>query len=253
MVSRPFSYGETDTVGIKERKERERKQRSNDILEAARHLFETKGFLNTTLQDVAKEAEISVGLIYRYFQSKEDIFASLALKGAEKVDRNTKAILKKSQSSPTPPPIATVLGQIAEVFFEWYGPYGEYFDMLLYSYKGFKEVQIKGTSLTRLMSITLRTLERIKTYILSSSQLRAQNEDEALKVVFLLWAILLGCHKLFDNSGRGHLFAYAFRKEDFVKHALDQIMTGISVPSKSAQTTPSLPDSDSLPSSPVSH
>lgn len=68
-------------MGVKERKERERRQRSNEILESARRLFESKGFLNTTLQDVAENAEISVGLIYRYFQSKEDIFASLALKG----------------------------------------------------------------------------------------------------------------------------------------------------------------------------
>ncbi|NBY20634.1 TetR/AcrR family transcriptional regulator [bacterium] len=74
-------------MGVKERKEREKLQRSQDILEAARRVFESKGFLNTTLQDVAKEAEISVGLIYRYFQSKEDMFASLALKGAEQFDK----------------------------------------------------------------------------------------------------------------------------------------------------------------------
>src|SRR6476659_2510768 len=83
-------------MGVKERKERERQQRSNDILEAARRLFESKGFLNTTLQDVAKEAEISVGLIYRYFESKEDIFASLALKGAEVFDSELEAIFERA-------------------------------------------------------------------------------------------------------------------------------------------------------------
>ena len=82
-------------MGIKERKEREKLQRSQDILEAARRVFESKGFLNTTLQDVAKEAEISVGLIYRYFQSKEDMFASLALKGAEQFDADLELSLKK--------------------------------------------------------------------------------------------------------------------------------------------------------------
>ena len=85
-------------MGVKERKEREKQQRANDILEAARMLFETKGFLNTTLQDVAKAAEISVGLIYRYFESKEDIFASLALKGAEQLDQEIDTILKRAAS-----------------------------------------------------------------------------------------------------------------------------------------------------------
>jgi AcrR family transcriptional regulator len=212
-------------LGVKERKERERHRRSNDILEAARRMFEAKGFLNTTLQDVAKEAEISVGLIYRYFQSKEDIFASLALKGAEQFDRQIGEILERAAAGRKAPPAAGVLGEIAQAFFAFYGPYGEYFDLLMYSYKGMKQVQIQGTTLTRLMSITLMSLDRIKTYILLSSELRAQEEDEALRTVFLLWGILLGCHKLFDGSGRGHLFA--FRQEDFVQQMIGQILAGI--------------------------
>ncbi len=194
-------------------------------MEAARRRFETKGFLNTTLQDVAKEAEISVGLIYRYFQSKEDIFASLALKGAEQFDSEVEGILAKASTPRRAPPAASVLGEIAQAFFEFYGPYGEYFDMLMYSYKGLKQVQIQGTTLTRLMSVTLTSLDRLKNYILTSSELRAQEEDEALRTVFLLWGILLGCHKLFDGTGRGHLFA--FRQEDFVKQMIEQILAGI--------------------------
>ncbi len=213
-------------MGVKERKERERLQRSNDILEAACRLFESKGFLNTTLQDVAKEAEISVGLIYRYFQSKEDIFASLALKGAEQFDGRLEAIVKKALSGKKQRPIAQVLGEIAQEFFAFYTPYGEYFDMLLYSYKGKKKnVQIDGATLTKLMSVTLLTLEKLKDYILESKKFKAKDEDEALKVVFMLWGVLLGCHKLFDGSGRGHLFA--FNQGDFVQEVVAKILQGI--------------------------
>lgn len=215
-------------MGVKERKEREKQQRHNDILEAARRIFESKGFLNTTLQDVAHEAEISVGLIYRYFQSKEDIFASLALKGAEQFDTHTEVTLKRYASSRKKQPVTAVLSEIAKGFFDFYGPYGEYFDMLLYSYKGMKEVQIHGATLTRLMSVTLSSLDKLKNYIQESPEFRAKEEDEALRVVFLLWGILLGCHKLFDSSGRGHLFA--FRQEDFVKQVIEQILVGIAVP-----------------------
>jgi AcrR family transcriptional regulator len=233
-------------VGVKERKERERRRRSNDIVEAARRVFETKGFLNTTLQDVAKEAEISVGLIYRYFQSKEDIFASLALKGAEHFDSRIEEILTRGAPGRRHRPAAAVLGEVAEAFFGFYGPYGEYFDMLMYSYKGMKQVQIQGTTLTRLMSVTLVSLDRIKNFILMSKDFRAQDEDEALRTVFLLWGILLGCHKLFDGSGRGHLFA--FRQEDFVRQMIDQILAGIAHaphaaarPARRTRTQPSLP------------
>src|SRR5580700_10047487 len=114
-------------MGVPERKAREKQRRANDILEAARRMFDSKGFLKTTLQDVAKEAEISVGLIYRYFQSKEDIFASLALKGAEVFDAEIESILKRASSGKKRPPIPVVLDQIARSFFDFYGPYGEYF------------------------------------------------------------------------------------------------------------------------------
>ncbi|NBX69677.1 MAG: TetR/AcrR family transcriptional regulator [Proteobacteria bacterium] len=210
-------------MGVKERKEREKLQRSQDILEAARRVFESKGFLNTTLQDVAKEAEISVGLIYRYFQSKEDMFASLALKGAEQFDKNLESTLKKSGRKKSS--AQTVLTDIAKAFFDFYSPYGEYFDMLLYSYKGLKQVQIQGSTLTRLMSVTLGSLDKLKTFIVESAEFRAKNEDEALQVVFLLWGILLGCHKIFDGSGRGHLFA--FSREDFITQVVHQVMVGI--------------------------
>jgi len=214
-------------MGIQERKEREKKQRANDILEAARQIFERKGFLNTPLQDVAKEAEISVGLIYRYFLSKEDIFASLALKGAEQYDRSLETLLKRAKLAKNRTQVTDALVEIADSFFAFYGPYGEYFDMLLYSYKGMKDVQIQATTLTRLMSVTLSSLDRLKTFIQESPFLKAQDEDEALRTVFLLWGLLLGCHKLFDSAGRGHLFA--FQKDTFIRQMIEQVLSGIAV------------------------
>ena len=212
-------------MGVKERKVREKRKRTNDILEAAKRVFETKGFLNTTLNDVAKEAEISVGLIYRYFQSKEDIFASLALKGADQFDERIEGILKKAMSGRRKASPEQLLRDFADAFFDFYGPYGEYFDMLMYSYKGKKNVQIHGTTLTRLMVVTLGTLDRIKEYLLESDQFKARDEEEALGVVFLLWAILLGCHKLFDNSGCGFLFA--FQRPDFLRTVIVSVLQGI--------------------------
>lgn len=108
--------------------------------------------------------------------------------------------------------------------------------MLMYSYKGLKQVQIHGATLTRLMSVTLSSLDKIKVYVQSSPEFRAKDEEDALRVVFLLWGILLGCHKLFDSSGRGHLFA--FSQEDFVKQMIQQILVGIALPNPDNSTEP---------------
>lgn len=52
--------------------------RKEQILAAAIRLFGEEGYHRTTVQDVAREADVSVGLIYQYFKDKEDLlFAAI--------------------------------------------------------------------------------------------------------------------------------------------------------------------------------
>jgi len=64
-------------MGIRERKQRERERRKRQILEAAQLVFPANGFRKTTMEDVAREAELSPGTLYLYFNSKEELYASL--------------------------------------------------------------------------------------------------------------------------------------------------------------------------------
>ena len=70
-------------MGIPERKEREKEQRRNDIIDAAERIFFTKGVEHSTMDDVATEAELSKGTLYLYFKSKEDIQFAIFMRGAE--------------------------------------------------------------------------------------------------------------------------------------------------------------------------
>lgn len=58
------------TLGLRERKKIIRLQR---IVAAARSLFVEKGFSNTTIQDIAAEADVGLGTLYLYAKSKEDL------------------------------------------------------------------------------------------------------------------------------------------------------------------------------------
>jgi len=52
--------------------------RRQQILDAARRCFLRDGFHNTSMQDVIAEAGLSVGAVYRYFPSKNDLITSIA-------------------------------------------------------------------------------------------------------------------------------------------------------------------------------
>jgi AcrR family transcriptional regulator len=47
---------------------------------AAKRVFSVKGFSKTTMEDIAKEAELSPGTLYLYFKNKDELYASLSLR-----------------------------------------------------------------------------------------------------------------------------------------------------------------------------
>lgn len=67
-------------MGIAERKQREKKQRREEIVLAAEKVFFSKGFDLSTMDDIAEEAELSKGTLYLYFKSKEDLHLAVARK-----------------------------------------------------------------------------------------------------------------------------------------------------------------------------
>ncbi len=52
------------------------KERRKQIVDNAYYLFYTKGYKNTSIQDIASQAGISKGLIYRHFKNKEELLLS---------------------------------------------------------------------------------------------------------------------------------------------------------------------------------
>ncbi|MDZ4054653.1 MAG: helix-turn-helix domain-containing protein, partial [Phenylobacterium sp.] len=47
------------------------------VLDAARDLFETRGYEETTVREIARVAEVSVGSVFTTFSSKGDILSQV--------------------------------------------------------------------------------------------------------------------------------------------------------------------------------
>ncbi|HVK78286.1 MAG TPA: TetR/AcrR family transcriptional regulator [Kofleriaceae bacterium] len=60
-----------------DRKRQERQARRRRIQNAALPVFVERGFARASIEQIAKQAQLSVGAIYLYFQSKEDLYVSL--------------------------------------------------------------------------------------------------------------------------------------------------------------------------------
>lgn len=72
-------------------------ERRDQILSAAMNCFARTGFHQTSMQDISAAAGISVGLIYRYFASKEAVIGAIA----EQHKLELQALLERARSAPT--------------------------------------------------------------------------------------------------------------------------------------------------------
>ena len=64
-------------TNAQERKAQERQARRRRIQEAARSVFAERGYQGASIELIARAAQLSVGAIYLYFRSKEDLYVSL--------------------------------------------------------------------------------------------------------------------------------------------------------------------------------
>ncbi|MFC3150939.1 TetR/AcrR family transcriptional regulator [Litoribrevibacter euphylliae] len=69
----------TELTSAQNRKEREFQRREQEILTAATSLFKKDTWEDVTVSQIAEQAEIGKGTVYKHFSCKEDIYARLAL------------------------------------------------------------------------------------------------------------------------------------------------------------------------------
>jgi TetR/AcrR family transcriptional regulator len=80
---------------IQERKKREKDQRIQSILTAAKKVFFSKGYQRSTMDEIAFEAEISKPTIYQYFRTKDELYSALMLPFLEEFGSHFEKIGKK--------------------------------------------------------------------------------------------------------------------------------------------------------------
>jgi AcrR family transcriptional regulator len=87
-------------MGIQERKEREKERRRQQIMVAAKRVFSVGGFSKSTMEDIAREAELSPGTIYLYFKNKDELYASLSVRILQYLSIRLKHVIESKDLEP---------------------------------------------------------------------------------------------------------------------------------------------------------
>ena len=93
---------ETDLKRVIQRrknpKEREREQRQNDIIDAARKLLAHRDFIEISMEEIAREVGLGKSTLYLYFKNKESLYFAIVLRGIRIWAANVKEEVKKGKT-----------------------------------------------------------------------------------------------------------------------------------------------------------
>lgn len=92
------------------------------MLDQAARLFLERGYVETTLRDIAAACDVKAGSIYYHFESKDDILSHILDIGIERItEGTTEAVATNGDSSPISALRAAVQGHLRALF--EHGPY----------------------------------------------------------------------------------------------------------------------------------
>lgn len=96
------------------RRERQVQERRNTILSAALQLFESKGYLDTSMEEIAETADVARGTLYNHFENKAEVLLALTDSVAQQWLAKGERELARTHSGTNA--IREVLGSAAEWF-----------------------------------------------------------------------------------------------------------------------------------------
>lgn len=114
-------------MGQDDRKRQEKEIKRKDIIDAAERIFFTKGYDNSSMDEVAKEAEYSKRTVYVYFNSKEQIYFEIMIRGYRLLIDKMESDLKKNAPR-------SAIDELRSIFFTFYGfseEYPRYFEAIM--------------------------------------------------------------------------------------------------------------------------
>jgi AcrR family transcriptional regulator len=98
---------------VAKRRREDPQVRRNQLLQAAKRCFRTFGFQASTVDRIAAEAQVSVGLLYRFFDSKSAMIKAIILEDIE-VQLEQAGIAIESSSGEVPETSRAVARKLAE-------------------------------------------------------------------------------------------------------------------------------------------
>jgi len=213
-------------VTTRARREREKEERRQSILRAAREVFFENGFHRATVDSVADRAEVSKGTVYLYFESKETILAHLLLEGLDElVDDLEQAYAAEESIS-----AKERLQRLTQAYLHFFEREPQYFRLLMATDRGQFRETVPPEVYQQVLEASIEGLSWVVRAIEQGIEEGVFADCEPRQAAATLWATLNGVLELMEHPLRREMLGV--ERETLYQVATEIVMRGLQVASK---------------------
>jgi AcrR family transcriptional regulator len=212
-------------VTTRARREREKEERRQSILRAAREVFFENGFHRATVDKVAERAEVSKGTVYLYFESKETILARLLIEGLHELVGE----LERAYAAEEPLPADERLRRLGWAYFRFFQREPVYYRFMMAMDRGRFQEAVAPQVYQEVLQASMAGLNWVVRAVEKGIADGTFDCRDARHAAAALWATVNGALELVEHPLRRELVG--MKRETLYQTALETVIRGL-------QTTP---------------
>ncbi len=221
-------------MGINERKAKVKEIRRSDIIEAAERIIFSKGYDEATMDDVAKEAEFSKRTIYVYFNSKEQIYFEIMIRGYRLLIGMLKDDMQKEKAGNA----IEQIKQMSTTLYEFNCIYPDYFKAIMEYENGELDFQngIPDQAREECYALGEALLEHLTGALKNGIAEGTIHRDvDVVKTALVLWSCMIG---VFNTARKKEKYIWNYHKitpEELVSSAFQLLIRSIQTENRGNQ------------------
>lgn len=213
-----------------------RQEKEAGIIDAAEKVFHNVGFKNAKMDDIAKAAGITKVTLYSYFQSKENLYLSIAYRAVNSLSKSFNDIVNRNEDKPKLEVVLLLLESFMDFCsqnFLYSEALLDYFEMNRSSDSGKDTSKLTDAVLQSVYYKRIQEIQNLPFKIIAAEVAQGQYEGSILMkidpMLYTLhaWTASLGYIKIINSTGSPTIFNIDFGKLKLMNLKLaEQILLG---------------------------
>lgn len=189
-------------MGTEDRKEREKQRRRNTIVDAAEKVIFSKGLDQSTMEEIAEEAELSKGTLYLYFKNKNELYMAIVERGSNMLNNKFSKVFAEDRTG------LELIRKMGKTYLDFVKNNPNYFNAFMY-YESHQDIdELRESEMAHSCE---KNVSEAMTFMVRALQIGMQDGTidssyDPKELAIMIWASTRGITTIHHMKNKGHHF-----------------------------------------------